>query len=84
MDLQMPVKDGLTATREIRASNHEQAETIPIIAMTANAFEEDVKRCFNAGMNAHLAKPLDLKRMLGTIEDVVRKNRDGSRKYEKE
>lgn len=74
MDLQMPVKDGLTATAEIRASRHEQAETIPIIAMTANAFEEDVKKCLDAGMNAHLAKPLDLNRMLGTIENIVRKN----------
>lgn len=84
MDLQMPVKDGLTATREIRASSHQQAKTIPIIAMTANAFEEDVKRCLNAGMNGHLAKPLDLERMLATIENIVLKNRDGSRQYEEE
>ena len=84
MDLQMPVKDGLTATREIRASNHEQAETIPIIAMTANAFEEDVKRCFNAGMNAHLAKTVRLKKNVGNDRRCCTKNRDGSRKYEKE
>lgn len=71
MDLQMPVMDGLTASRQIRQSDHPQAKTIPIIAMTANAFEEDVQRCLRAGMNAHLAKPLDLSRMLQVIEQCT-------------
>ena len=67
MDMMMPVMDGLTATRAIRALDRPDAKTIPIIAMTANAFEEDVQRCLNAGMNAHLAKPLDIQKVLATI-----------------
>ena len=59
--LLMPVMDGLTATKAIRALNRADAGIIPIIAMTANAFAEDVQRCLDAGMNAHLAKPLILK-----------------------
>lgn len=58
MDIQMPVMDGYEATRTIRACDHPQAKSIPIIAMTANAFNSDVKRCLDAGMNAHLAKPI--------------------------
>lgn len=72
MDLQMPIMDGLTATARIRESSHPQAKTIPILAMTANAFEEDVNRCLKAGMNGHLAKPLDSKVMLETIEEYVK------------
>ena len=59
MDVMMPVMDGLTATRTIRALERQDAKTIPIIAMTANAFREDAEKCMEAGMNAHLAKPLD-------------------------
>ena len=58
MDIMMPVMDGLTATKAIRALNRPDAGIIPIIAMTANDFAEDVQRCLDAGMNAHLAKPL--------------------------
>ncbi|MDD3414926.1 MAG: ATP-binding protein [Lachnospiraceae bacterium] len=58
MDIRMPVMDGLTATREIRGLPHGQAKTIPIIAMTANAFEEDREKTKAAGMQAHLAKPI--------------------------
>ena len=72
MDLQMPEMDGLTACRRIRQSAHPEAATIPIIAMTANAFEEDVRRCLRAGMNAHLAKPLDLGKLLQAIERCTR------------
>lgn len=60
MDVQMPVMDGYTATKEIRGMEHPEAKTIPIVAMTANAFEEDVQNALNAGMNAHVAKPVDM------------------------
>ena len=60
MDVMMPVMDGLTATRTIRILERQDAKTIPIIAMTANAFREDAEKCLEAGMNAHLAKPLDV------------------------
>jgi CheY-like chemotaxis protein len=61
MDVQMPEMDGYQATRTIRAMDTPKAKTIPIIAMTANAFKEDVDRCLAAGMNDHLAKPIDEK-----------------------
>ena len=61
MDLQMPVMNGHEATRAIRALDHPRAKTIPIIAMTANAFREDVEKCLESGMNDHLAKPIDEK-----------------------
>lgn len=67
MDIMMPVMDGLTATRMIRALNRPDAKTIPIIAMTANAFAEDAEKCFAAGMNEHLAKPLEIKTMVAAI-----------------
>ena len=63
MDIMMPVMDGLTATKAIRALNRPDAGIIPIIAMTANAFAEDVQRCLDSGMNAHLAKPLDIEKV---------------------
>ena len=67
MDIMMPVMDGLTATRAIRALERADAKTIPIIAMTANAFEEDARKCFDAGMNAHLAKPLCMEDLVATL-----------------
>ena len=67
MDIMMPVMDGLAATRAIRALDRQDAGTIPIIAMTANAFEEDAKKCLEAGMNAHLAKPLEMKKLIETL-----------------
>ena len=67
VDIMMPVMDGLTATKAIRALNRPDAGIIPIIAMTANAFAEDVQRCLDAGMNAHLAKPLDIEKVKKTI-----------------
>ncbi len=68
MDVQMPVMDGYEATNAIRSCSHPQARTVPIIAMTANAFSEDVKEALEAGMNAHLAKPIDMER----LKEVVR------------
>lgn len=73
MDVMMPVMDGLSATKAIRALDRADAKTIPIIAMTANAFMEDAQKCFDAGMNAHLAKPLDIERVKETIREQVDK-----------
>ena len=67
MDVQMPNMDGYDATRAIRASGHAQAKDIPIIAMTANAFSEDVKTALLAGMNAHVAKPIDTQMLFETM-----------------
>lgn len=60
MDVMMPKMDGLAATRAIRALDRPDAARIPIIAMTGNAFQEDVQECLDAGMSAHLAKPIDM------------------------
>ena len=71
MDMRMPVLDGLAATRAIRALDRPDAGTIPIIALSANAFEEDVKQCLEAGMNAHLSKPVDIERMKKTLGRLI-------------
>lgn len=63
----MPVMDGITATKEIRALARPGAKTIPILAMTANAFKEDEKKCLEAGMNAYLAKPIDIEKVKQAI-----------------
>ena len=68
MDIMMPVMNGLEATKTIRALNRPDAKSTPIIAMTANAFREDIQQCLNAGMNAHVAKPVDE----GKLEEAVR------------
>ena len=70
MDLMMPVMDGYTATRKIRELERSDAKTVPIIAMTANAFQEDAEKCIDVGMNAHLAKPLDIEKMKKTIKSI--------------
>ena len=70
MDIQMPVMNGYEATRAIRRSSHELAKTIPIIAMTANAFSEDIQHSLAAGMNAHISKPVDMKRLEKTIRSI--------------
>jgi signal transduction histidine kinase/ActR/RegA family two-component response regulator len=71
MDIRMPNMDGLMATRAIRESSHPDHSRIPIIAMTANAFEEDVRKSFEAGMDAHLSKPVDIRQMYQTLENVI-------------
>jgi signal transduction histidine kinase/CheY-like chemotaxis protein len=68
MDVMMPVMNGYDATRAIRSSDHAQAQTIPIIAMTANAFRQDVEQAREAGMNAHVAKPIDIELLLSVLE----------------
>ena len=71
MDVRMPVMDGLDATREIRKSDHPEATTIPIIAMTANVFDEDVERSIEAGMNAHLSKPVEPDELYETMARLI-------------
>ncbi|MEG1576173.1 MAG: ATP-binding protein, partial [Clostridium sp.] len=71
MDVQMPVMNGYEATRAIRACSHPQAKTIPIIAMTANAFAEDVQKSIQAGMNAHLAKPIEPQQLYETLAKFI-------------
>ncbi len=73
MDVMMPEMDGLTATKLIRSMKREDAKSIPIIAMTANAFVEDMEKCREAGMNVHLSKPLDCATLLRTLQDCIRK-----------
>lgn len=74
MDVMMPIMDGITATQCIRNSNHLQAKTIPIIAMTANAFEEDIKRTKEAGMNTHISKPLNPDMLFIELAHIRRNN----------
>lgn len=71
MDVQMPVLNGYQATKAIRHSNHTRAKTIPIIAMTANAFHEDVQKSLDAGMNAHIAKPISLEDISNTLKKLA-------------
>lgn len=73
MDVMMPVMDGMAATKAIRALERSDAKTLPIIAMTANAFDEDAQKCLAAGMNAHLAKPLQMEKVKQTIAEWVKK-----------
>ena len=72
MDVMMPVRDGHEATRAIRAMDRPDAKTIPIFAMTANAFEEDRQNALKAGMNGHIAKPLDVPRLLSILADALK------------
>ncbi len=71
MDVRMPVMDGLESAAAIRALNREDAKRIPIIALTANAFDEDVQRSLQAGMNAHLTKPVESEHLLQTLGELI-------------
>ena len=75
MDLRMPVMDGMDATRAIRALDRPDAKTIPIVAQTANAYEEDLQHSLEAGMNEHLSKPLDAERLYDTLRRLIGKLR---------
>ena len=72
MDIQMPVMNGYEAAQAIRSSTHPQSATIPIIAMTANAFAEDIKNVLSAGMNAHIAKPIDPQKLYETLAAYIK------------
>jgi len=74
MDMQMPVMDGCTATRTIRASKHPDAVTLPIIAMTANVFKEDVQEVLSSGMNGHIGKPVDIQIVFDTVRKAIKKS----------
>lgn len=69
----MPNMDGAEVVRNIRKLNRTDALTIPVIAMTANAFKEDIQKCMDAGMNEHLSKPVDIKKMLEVLGSYRRK-----------
>lgn len=71
MDIQMPVMDGYAATRAIRALEDQELASIPIIAMTADAFQEDKKRALDAGMNAHISKPIEVGKLLDELEKIL-------------
>ena len=75
MDIQMPVMNGIEATKQIRVLEDPWARQIPIIAMTADAFSENVAECFEAGMNGHIAKPIDMKIVLKEIRRIKEENR---------
>lgn len=76
MDIMMPEMDGLEATRRIRRMDRKDAETVPIFAMSANAFDDDVARSRAAGMNEHLSKPLPFEKAAAVIAQYVRKNEE--------
>ncbi len=76
MDVQMPVMDGCAATRAIRSSGHPSAQTVPIIAITANAFVDDVRDSIDSGMDAHVAKPIQIDKLKSTIQKVLDNRRD--------
>ena len=72
MDIQMPKMDGYKATQAIRRLPDREKAGIPIIAMTANAFEEDKREALAAGMNGHIAKPIQVDKLLSTLSEVIR------------
>ncbi len=71
MDVMMPVMDGLQATRAIRTLNRADALRVPIIAMTANAYDDDVERALEAGMNEYIAKPVEMRKLIDTVKKVL-------------
>ena len=75
MDMRMPVMNGLEATEAIRATDKGDSKTIPIIALTANAFDEDVQHSLQAGMNAHLSKPVESEKLFDTLSSLIKENR---------
>ncbi|MBQ6439639.1 MAG: response regulator [Mogibacterium sp.] len=82
MDMRMPVMNGLEATRAIRASGRADAESIPVIALTANSFDEDVQRSMQAGLNAHLSKPVEPEALFDTLENLIESSQRKGVKHE--
>ena len=78
MDLRMPNMDGIEAVKAIRAMARPDAGKVPIIALTADAFAEDAQRSRDAGLDAHMAKPVDVKRLLRKLAELHRRRHDGS------
>ena len=74
MDIRMPFMDGLEATKTIRSIRKEDSKTIPIVAMSANAFDEDVQKSLECGMNAHLSKPLEMDKLYALLDKLIRAN----------
>jgi len=72
MDIQMPIMNGYEATRRIRALDDPELREIPIIAMTANAFDEDRKAALEAGMNGHIAKPIDVPKLMELLTEILK------------
>lgn len=83
MDMRMPVMNGLEAARAIRASGRADAESIPVIALTANAFDEDVQRSMQAGLNAHLSKPVEPEALFDTLENLIERSQREDMKRER-
>ena len=79
LDIQMPRMNGLEASRAIRSGSNPLGQTIPIIAMTANAFTEDIRDCLNAGMDAHVSKPIDIAVLEGTLRNLMAENAGGAK-----
>ncbi len=77
MDIMMPVMDGLEATRTIRAMEREDCRTIPIVAMSANAFDDDLKKSVECGMNGHLSKPVEVDKLYRTLNEIIRGKGEG-------
>ncbi|GBU27860.1 histidine kinase [Treponema sp. R8-4-B8] len=71
MDIQMPKMDGYEATQRIRSMDNPKAKAVPIIAMTANVFKEDIEKCLAAGMNGHIGKPLDFEEVMNILHSYL-------------
>ena len=76
MDIMMPVMDGLEAARTIRGMEREDCHTIPIIAMSANAFDDDLKKSVECGMNGHLSKPVEVNKLYEKLQEVIHRKED--------
>ena len=79
MDIRMPLMDGYEATRAIRASSHPDAKTIPIVALSANAFNEDITQALQSGMDAHVSKPLDVKLLINTLNRLINRSEEAAK-----
>ena len=79
MDIMMPVIDGLDAARVIRAMEREDCRTVPIVAMSANAFDDDLKKSVECGMNGHLSKPVEVDKLYQTLNRVIREQKEAGK-----